>query len=84
MTVRNLELDRHIVVMYHIGKTPSNGTIIFDHESYSAIVLLFDNLNLCQGRRQRGGSGARPPHLKSVLPNARLAPRLLHTSNTVF
>ena len=33
-----------------------------------------------QGR----GSGARPPHLKSVPPISRLAHRLLHTSNTVF
>jgi len=31
-----------------------------------------------------GASGARPPHLKSVPPISRLAPWLLHTSNTVF
>jgi len=31
-----------------------------------------------------GASGARPPHLKSVLPISRLAPWLLHTSNTAF
>jgi len=37
-----------------------------------------------QGRRQRGASGARPPHLKSVPPNFTFGPRLLHTSNTVF
>jgi len=37
-----------------------------------------------QGRHQRGSSGARTPHLKSVPPISRLAPRLLHTSNTVF
>jgi len=39
-----------------------------------------------QGCRQRRGgcSGVRTPHLKSVLPISRLAPRLLHTSNTVF
>ena len=37
-----------------------------------------------QSRRQRGASGTRPPHLKSVPPFSRLAPRLLHISNTVF
>ena len=31
-----------------------------------------------------GASGARPHHLKSVPPISRLAPWLLHTSNTVF
>jgi len=31
-----------------------------------------------------GASGAGPPHLKSVTPISRLAPRLWHTSNTVF
>jgi len=31
-----------------------------------------------------GGSGARPPHMKSVPPISRFVPRLLHTSNTVF
>ena len=41
-------------------------------------------LRTCQGRRQRGASGARTPHLKSVPPISRLAHRLLHTSNTVF
>ena len=37
-----------------------------------------------QGCRQRGGSGARSPNLNRCPPISRLAPLLLHTSNTVF
>ena len=57
-------------------------------QSYGSVLILHHQIGvrgvLMQGRRQRGGSGARSPHLKSVPPISRLAPCLLHTSNTVF
>ena len=49
-----------------------------------ATFLLSMSLGTNQGRRQRGGSGARPPHLKSVLPISCLVPWLLHTPNIVI
>ena len=40
--------------------------------------------NLIRAVACGGASGARPPHLKSVPHISRLAPQLLHTSNTVL
>jgi len=45
--------------------------------------LFSSTCTLCQGRRERGGQWCPAPHLKSVTPISRWAPRLLHTSNTV-
>jgi len=45
---------------------------------------LYQEVALTGSSPAGGASGARHPHLKSVPPISRLAPRLLHTSNTVF
>jgi len=50
----------------------------------SDIQVLRKNLCYGAGSSPAGRSGARPPHLKSVPPHFTFAPRLLHTSNTVF
>jgi len=48
--------------------------------------IIVSNLSLVYIRPVASGeaSGSRLPHLKSVPPISRLAPRLQHTSNTVF
>ena len=82
--VRN-EMNRDANIVPHL----SIGTKISGQQNQTGFVKLFslvsvDDLCSHQGRHQRGASGARHLHLKSVPPHFTFGPWLLHTSNTVF
>jgi len=82
-TLFEMNSDANVVAHLCIGTKISGQQNLTGFVELLSLVSV-DDLCSHQGRRQRGASGARPHHLKSVPPHFTFVPWLLHTSNTVF